>query len=68
MNSVTYTSTMLHLFSLQGVYLLHTATCAYASSSKARGAIGADKTLPWRGNSWSATSSEERSVPCCTDA
>ena len=59
---------MLHLFSLHDVYLLQRATYAYASASRACGAIDAIKTSPRSGNSWSATSTEERSVPGGTDA
>jgi len=56
------------LLLLQDVYQLHTATYAYASASRACGAIGAVKTSPRSGNSWSATSPEERGVPGGTDA
>ena len=53
---------------LRSVYQLDTATYNYASASRACGAIGAVKTSPRSGNSWSATSPEERGVPGGTDA
>ena len=43
-------------------------TYAYVSASRACGAIGADTTSLWSGNSWAATFSEKRSAPGGTDA
>jgi len=56
------------LFLLQDVYQLHTATYAYASASRASGAIGADKMATRSGNRWLATSLEERIIPGSADA